>query len=72
MRDAALLTRRLGEPDRLAEILAIAEALHARDVERSPRSADRLRLLGDPDDQTKYPQDWSHARFLRFMQETVG
>jgi hypothetical protein len=70
LRYAALLTRRLGEEERLEQVLAMAEAAAHREEERA------IREIGHPvggamrDRQETYPQDWSHERFLRFMAET--
>lgn len=64
LRYAALLTRHLGRLDELEEILERARL--ARQA-----SMDDLRSMGleakDRDRSTRYPQDWSHARFLKFL-----
>jgi hypothetical protein len=66
LRDAALLARRLGDADRLAQALDRAAAAHQANVERE---IERYGSASEPaDDQDRYPQDWSHARFLRFLE----
>jgi hypothetical protein len=60
---ALLLGRHLGLRDELPELERRAEKLAQRDHgkrdDRATRAADR---------QTTYPQDWSHARFMRFLE----
>jgi hypothetical protein len=67
LRYAVLLTRHLGLEGELSELLE--RARQARDDEHT-----RLRARGllprDSDRSTRFPQSWSHKRFLRFLKET--
>lgn len=68
LRCAALLARRLGDSHRLERALADAAAVYQENVDRAVAAWGHL--PGASDDQDTYPQDWSHVRFLRFLDET--
>lgn len=69
LRDAALLTRHLGRTNELPELLAAAErAKEYMDEALRRNGADPIAH----DRSTRYPQDWSHLRFLQFLESAPG
>jgi hypothetical protein len=64
LRYAALLAYHLRRDAHMEAILATAEAAKAGE---DARSAARGLQVGNRDRQITYPQDWSHARFVRFL-----
>jgi hypothetical protein len=62
LRYAALLARHMGRTDVLPAVLERAE--------RAAEAAHERMFLKYRDRSTRYPQDWSHKRFLRFLAET--
>ena len=64
LRDAYLLARHLGLDTDLASLEE-----RARKAFRKERRVSR-RDWSSADHQTTYPQDWSHERFMRFVENT--
>jgi hypothetical protein len=64
LRYAALLAYHLRRDAQMEAILVRAEAAKA---EEDDRSVARGFQVGNRDRQITYPQDWSHARFVRFL-----
>jgi hypothetical protein len=65
LRDAYLLARHLGLESELAPLAERARKAVEEERRTSPR-----RDWTSADGQTTYPQDWSHQRFMRFVEST--
>ena len=65
LRDAYLLARHLGLESDLASLGERARKASEEERRRSQRSD-----WASADRQTTYPQDWSHERFMRFVEST--
>jgi len=68
LRYACLLARHLGADAGQLDVL-LARAEQARSAEQERTAAMGLPVL-DQDRQSRYPQSWSHRRFVRFLDET--
>jgi hypothetical protein len=63
MREAVVLARHLGLP--YDDLLARAETLAEKDAELRAAKGEPRQYR---DRQTTYPQEWSHQRFVRFLE----
>ena len=67
LRNAAILAHHMGDDDVLAETLKAAKAAYELDIVRRREHWSDFQP-GRRDRQTRYPQDWSHQRFLQSLE----